>query len=229
MKKEIKTEFNFSFAKLKQLSDTMLQMIDRDATEFANRGFTDAKREAFATQITIFDDLPADAQLEGMKQTATQNKDDARMVLEIEMRTIINMVQIAFKNFPGKQAEFGAFDLTRQSDDELVRTAKALRNSATKYVLELGTEGLTTAKIATVESHRVTLDINIDLQQIAITQRNVCTENRRIEANKLYAILVENSIRGKSIFAEISQAKYSDYLIYNTSSGAPDPEIPALK
>jgi len=33
---------------------------------------------------------------------------------------------------------------------------------------------------------------------------------------------MDNSERGKSIFADVSQAKYSDYVIYNTKSGTED-------
>jgi len=57
------------------------------------------------------------------------------------------------------------------------------------------------------------------VQKKAITDRNSVTERRRIEANKLYEMLMDNSERGKSIFAEVSQAKYSDYVVYNTKSG----------
>lgn len=219
MKKEVITVFRFSFAMLKQLCDNMLQLLDRDIVEFTDRGFTPAKRAAFVSQLNAFLAIPSDETLDGMKQTATQNKDNARLALEISMRSIINMVQTVFKNFPGKQAEFGDFEISRQSDDELVRNAKLMKDSATKYLTDLTTEGLTAAKITAFGTLLNTFDTAIDLQNKAITDRNSITENRRIEANKLYEILIEHSNRGKSIFADVSQAKYSDYVIYDTPSG----------
>lgn len=228
MKKEITTLFRFPFSKLKQLCDNMLQLLDRDLVEFTDRGFTPAKRAVFANQINAFVAIPSDEVFDGMKQTATQNKDNARLALEIAMRSIVNMAQSVFKNFPGKQAEFGNFEISRQKDDELVRNAKLMKDAATKYLTELTAEGLTAAKITALETLRTTFDTTIDLQNKAVTDRNEVTEQRRIEANKLYEILMDHSNRGKSIFADVSQAKYSEYVIYDTLSGTNEdiPEMP---
>ena len=232
MKKEVITVFRFSFAMLKQLCDNMLQLLDRDIVEFTDRGFTPAKRAAFVSQLNAFLAIPSDEVLDGMKQTATQNKDNARLALEISMRSIINMVQTVFKNFPGKQAEFGDFEISRQKDEDLVRNAKLMKDSATKYLTDLTTEGLTAAKITAFGTLLNTLDTAIDLLEKAKADRNSITENRRIEANKLYEILIEHSNRGKSIFADVSQAKYSDYVIYDTPSGtneeATETPVPVL-
>lgn len=219
MKKEVVVLFNFTFAKLKQLCDNMLQLIDRDNLEFADRGYTPAKRAAFAAQIDTFVSVPSDETLDGIKQTTTQEKDTARKELEIAMRGVISAVQIKFKNFPGKQVEFGEFEISRLKDEELVRNARLMKTAATKYLTDLADEGLTATKITALENLTIAFDKAIDLQKKAITDRNSVTELRRMEANKLYQMLMDNSERGKSIFAEISQAKYSDYVIYNTISG----------
>jgi len=219
MKKEVVVLFNFTFAKLKQLCDNMLQLIDRDKIEFEDRGYNEEKKAAFAAQIETFVSIPSDETLDGMKQTTTQDKDAIRKELEIAMRGVISAVQIVFKNFPGKQVEFGEFEITRIKDNELVRNARLMKTAATKYLDELAAEGINEAKISTLESLNVKFDKAIDLQKKAITDRNSVTERRRIEANKLYEILMDNSERGKSIFADVSQAKYSDYVVYNTKSG----------
>ncbi len=224
MKKEVISLFNFTFAKLKQLCDNMLNLIDRDIVEFTDRGFTPAKRAAFVAQINTFVDIPSDETLDGIKQTATQNKDNARTELEVAMRGIISRVQIVFKNFPGKQIEFGEFEISRLKDDELVRTARLMKTAANKYLTDLAAEGLTATKITALDALTVTFDNTIDLQKKAITDRNSVTELRRTEANKLYEMLMDNSNRGKSIFADVSQAKYSDYIIYNTPSGENEEE-----
>ena len=228
MKKEIVVLFKFSFAKLKQLCDNTLLLIDRDIAEFTDRGFTAAKRTAFVNQINAFLAVPADEIFDGIKQTATQNKDIARNALEIAMRSIINMVEIVFKDFPGKQREFGDFDLSRQTDEELVRNGKNMKDAATKYLTNLATDGLTAAKITALETLRSAFDTAIDLQKKSVTDRNSITEVRRTEANKLFLILMEHSNRGKAIFADVSQAKYSDYVIYDTPSGTDEtpPEQP---
>ena len=210
------------------MCDNTLLLIDRDIAEFTDRGFTAAKRTAFVNQINAFLAVPADEIFDGIKQTATQNKDIARNALEIAMRSIINMVEIVFKDFPGKQREFGDFDLSRQTDEELVRNGKNMKDAATKYLTNLATEGLTAAKITALETLRSAFDTAIDLQKKSVTDRNSITEVRRTEANKLFLILMEHSNRGKAIFADVSQAKYSDYVIYDTPSGTDEtpPEQP---
>ena len=222
MKKEVVVLFNFTFAKLKQLCDNMIQLIDRDKIEFEDRGYNEEKKAAFAAQIETFVSIPSDETLDGIKQTTTQDKDLIRKELEIAMRGMISAVQLVFKNFPGKQVEFGEFEITRLKDNELVRNARLMKTAAAKYLGELAAEGINEAKISTLESLNIKFDKAIDVQKKAITDRNSVTERRRIEANKLYEMLMDNSERGKSIFADVSQAKYSDYVIYNTKSGSED-------
>ena len=222
MKKEVLVLFNFTFAKLKQLCDNMIQLIDRDKIEFEDRGYNEEKKAAFAAQIETFVSIPSDETLDGIKQTTTQDKDAIRKELEIAMRGMISAVQLVFKNFPGKQVEFGEFEITRLKDNELVRNARLMKTAAAKYLGELAAEGINEAKISTLESLNIKFDKAIDVQKKAITDRNSVTERRRIEANKLYEMLMDNSERGKSIFADVSQAKYSDYVIYNTKSGSED-------
>jgi hypothetical protein len=119
---------------LTQLCDNLLLLIDRDIVEFTDRGFTAAKRTAFISQINAFIGIASNDILDGIKQTATQNKNNARGVLEIAMRSIINMVEIIFKNFPCKQVDFGSFDLSRQTDEELVRNAKNTKDAVAKQL-----------------------------------------------------------------------------------------------
>lgn len=110
----------------------------------------------------------------------------------------------------------------------LVRNGKDMTDAAKKYLIDLAANGLTTAKITALENLSTTFDASIDLQRKSITDRNSVTEMRRIAANKLHLILMDHSIRGKAIFADVSQAKYNDYIIYNTTSGTDEtpPEPP---
>lgn len=223
MKNKILLEFNFSLARLKQLADNMVQLMDRDSTQFADRGFTPAKRTAFVAQIDLYTAIRSDEELEGERITAVQLKDQARQLLEINLRTLANMVDNKMADFPGRQSEFGATDFTRQTDDELVRTARKSVRSAGKYLADLADEGLTTAKIAQLETLCNDFDRKIDLAIKAENDRNTATENRHIEANKLYQLLVKYSNTGKTIWADVSEAKYNDYVLYNNSTGsAPD-------
>jgi hypothetical protein len=214
--------FNFSFGTLKQLADNTLTLLDRDAVEFADRGFTPTKRDELVTAITNFDNAPTDEQLLGIKVEATAVKDAKRSSLEKQMRTMLLAGKIVFGENTGKYREFGDANLSIQTDSDLARNAKTMVTTATKYLNELSTEGITATKIDLLATTRNELDNAIDAQTIAINNRDNSTEARMILANNLYALVVKYNDIGKDIWIETSEAKYNDYIIYNTPSGTPE-------
>jgi hypothetical protein len=226
-KKEVVTpNFNFTYGFLKQLSDNTLELIDRDIIKFNDRGFNATKRAAIATSIANFDNFPTDESLLGIKVTATATKDAARESIEKQMRTIFLSAKIVFGENSGKYREFGDPNVSAQTDNNLVRSAKMMITTATKYLTDLATEGITAAKITTLTTTRTALDLAIDEQSKAINNRDNSTETRVNLANDLYALVVKYSEVGKDIWVEESEAKYNDYVIYNTPSGTNE-DLPA--
>ncbi len=221
-KEMIVPAFNFSYGTLKQLADNTVALIDRDTVEFADRGFNAAKRTALVTAITNFDNAPTDEQLLGIKVEATALKDTKRSSLEKQMRTMFLAAKNVFGENTGKYKEFGDPNLSVQTDSDLARNAKTMATTATKYLTNLATEGITTAKIALLTTTRNELDAAIDAQTVAINNRDNSTEARVILANNLYQLVVKYNDIGKDIWVETSEAKYNDYVIYNTPSGTPE-------
>ncbi|OYU80409.1 MAG: hypothetical protein CFE23_09125 [Flavobacterium sp. BFFFF1] len=221
-KEMIVPDFNFSYGYLKQLADSTLLLIDRDTVEFTDRGFTPAKRTQIVTALTNFSNFPTDEQINGLKITATATKDAARAAVEKQMRTFLLAAKAVFGTNTGSYREFGNADLTRQTDAELVRNAKVVVVTATKYLSNLAGEGITAAKITALDNARIVFDTAIDQQTQAVNNRDSSTEQRAILANALYALLVKYSDTGKDIWAEASEAKYNDYIIYNTVTGGPE-------
>lgn len=221
-KKEVFRKYNLSDAYLKQVADNMLTLLDRDIVEFSDMGFTPTKRADFVQRIQDFADFPSDEQLEGIKIDATENKNTKRLDLEKIMRTISLIVKIVFKEGTGKYKEFGNADLTRQTDEELVRNAKIMSVSAVKYLADLTNDGLTLAKIQKLDSAKQDFDDAIDEQRKAISERDTATEGRIEKGNLLYELLIKYAEIGKNIWYDTNEAKYNDYIIYNTSTGGPD-------
>ncbi len=224
-KKEVIRKFSFSYAHLKQLADNMLQLIDRDIVEHNSRGFNTTKRTAFVNLIATYDNLPDDEQLLGIRETATKAKDDARAKLEKQMRTIFLMAKNVFSDDSGKYREFGSSDLSLQTDEEIVRTAKIMIATATKYLTHLATEGLTAAIITALSTTKKELDDAIDAKIKASSNRDIATETRIEAANNLYSMIAKYCEIGKDIFVEVNEAKYNDYVIYDTPSGTKEDVI----
>ena len=224
-KNPVAREFKLADAYLKQKADEFINLLDRDIIEFTDRGYNPTKKTEFTNARDAVDNFPSDEQLEAIKIELTAQKDAARNALAKTMRTILNMAQNVFGLASAKYKEFGASDLARQSDAELVRNARIMTVTADKYLTELTFEGLTADKITTLSNQRDILDIAIDAQAKGISDRDVATEDRVEILNILYRLVMKYAGIGQDIFYEIDEAKYNDYVIYDTPSGEPD-ELP---
>lgn len=222
MKKDpVKRDFILTDAVLKQKADEMIALIDRDITEFTDRGYTAAKKTEFTTARNAVDNFTSDEQMEAIKMALTEQKDAARSVLEKSMRSIFKAAENVYGQFSAKYKEFGNAMISQQSDSELVRTGKAMSTTATKYLTALATEGVTAAKITTLNTQRDALDVAIDAQAKGISDRDVATEDRIEALNNLYRLLTKYAGTGQDIFYETDEAKYNDYIIYDTPDGLP--------
>lgn len=226
MKKPIVTRnYNFADAVLKQKADELLVLLDRDSVEFADRGYDRDAKDAFVNAIRIVSEQPADETLEGSKMAFTENKDAARSALEKSMRTIFNMAANKFGTKSAQYRAFGDAEISRQSDAEIVRTCKVMVTAARANLPALESEGLTEEKIEKLNSHGIALDESIDVAKKGVSDRDIATEKRVEELNALYALVIKYAGIGQDIFYEENEAKYNDYVIYDTPSGLP-PENP---
>ncbi len=219
----------FPDAVLKQKADEFINLLDRDIVEFTDRGYSPAKRTELMEARSAVEDFPSDEQLEAIKIDLTNQKETARRALEKSMRTILNMAENTFGFGSAKHREFGASDITRQPDAEIVRNARIMSAAADKYLRELENEGLTEDKIATLIAQRDELDLAIDAQAKGISDRDVATEDRIEVLNTLYKLLTKYAGIGQDIFYETDEAKYNDYIIYDTPSGLPDVPPPPVE
>lgn len=228
-KNPVAREFKLADAFLKQKADEFINLIDRDIVEFTDRGYNPTKKTEFTNARDAVDNFPSDEQLEAIKIEFTAQKDAARNALAKTMRTILNMAQNVFGFASAKYKEFGGSDLSRQSDAELVRNARIMTVTADKYLTELASEGLTADKITTLSNQRDILDIAIDAQAKGISDRDVATENRVETLNILYRLVMKYAGIGQDIFYETDEAKYNDYVIYDTPSGEPEVVPPPVE
>lgn len=219
-------EFHLTDAVLKQKADEFINLLERDIVEFTDRGYSPAKKTELINARNAVEDFPSDEQFDSIKMNLTAEKDSARSALEKTMRTILNMATNIFSFGSAKHREFGASDVSRQPDAEIVRNARIMSATAEKYLTDLIPEGLTQDKINTLISQRETLDLTLDAQAKAISDRDVATEDRIETLNILYRLLMKYAGTGQDIFYETDEAKYNDYIIYDTPSGSPEEEPP---
>jgi len=225
-KDQVQRDFVIADSVLKQKADELIALIDRDLAEFSDRGYNAAKKKEFTEARDAVENFPSDEQFESVKMNLTAEKDVARNALEKTMRSIFNMAENVFGQMGARYKEFGNAAISQQGDAELVRVAKTMTVTSTKYLTELAGEGLTEGKITTLTAQREALDIAIDAQAKGISDRDVATEDRIEVLNNLYRLVNKYAGTGQDIFYETDEAKYNDYIVYNTQDGLPEDPDP---
>ena len=73
--------------------------------------------------------------------------------------------------------------------------------------------------ITALNTKITTFDTALNNQITAIRQRDITTEERTTKANEVYRTLAKICTLGKNIWYGVNEAKYNDYVIYDTTSG----------
>ncbi len=224
-KSKIVRSYNLTDAVLKQKADEMIHLLERDFVEFAERGYDAAAKTQFVGKRDAVDVFPPDEILEAQKIIATEKKEAARNALEKTMRTILNMATNYFGSQSAQYRAFGPSDLTRQRESDLARVYKIMVTAATKNLVEMAEEGLSQILIDRLIVQGDTFDKDIDDVAEAIINRDIATEKRIEALNALYRLLAKYTGIGKDIFFETNEAKYNDYVIYDTPNGKSEEDI----
>ena len=212
--------YRMSDARLVQLTDSVRQSAQRDAAELLNYGVTAATITALEAARDAFADNPTDEELSGDLVIATQAKNAQKLELQRQVRQISDRARIKFGEADGRFRKFGVELLTRQGDDELIRTARRVVRVATSLLPELSSEGLTATMISDLGAAADSFDNLVDAQDDAIKNRDIAVDERIGLGNALYDLLVNLAAKGKLCWEDVNEAKYNDYVLSASSSPA---------
>lgn len=219
-RKEESRNYKMSDANLVQLSDSIHNTANRDITELGDYGVDAGTLTTLMAARDVFSDNPTDEELSADMVIATQNKNAERENLRISIRQIADRARIKYGEQDGKFRKFGVDLLSKQSDNDLVRTGRRVVRAATEYEADLATEGLTPIMITDLSTLTDTFDDLIDLQDAAIKERDVAVDVRIRLGNDLYALLTNLAAKGKLCWQDNNEAKYNDYVITSSSGGS---------
>lgn len=227
----VRRKYRLTDAVLKQKADEIAALVERDREEFADRGYDNDAKVAFAHAIQLVSDQSLDVTLKSSKMIFTSIKRANRTALEKTMRIIFTMAANKFGKNSAKYRAFGEANISKQKDSDIVRSYKMIAIAAQENLAVLTSEGLTQEKIDTLNAQGIALDESIDAVAIGIFDRDIATERRITLLNALYALVIKYARTGKEIFYEISEAKYNDYIIYDTPSGVVpvDTDVPPVQ
>ncbi len=216
-KSEVEPVFRMSYADLMQLGDKAVLLITRDAVPLLTYGVTPAVKTFISTNTQALKDFPTDEELEGTVTDATQIKDASADALKVGIRSIMVRVKKGFGESSGKFRKFGTAGMDNMTDNDLLKCGKRVVRMATLFQPALAVPtGLTVAMITALNTKVTDFDNNIDVQDTAVRDRDIATEDRIELGNTLYAKIVEVFDAGKDYWETLDESKYNDYVIYDT-------------
>jgi hypothetical protein len=218
--------YKMSDGELKQEADNLGDSITRDLADFATRKVTASNVTNLKTLATDFDNHSTDDELLGEVMAATAAKDAIANSIRIAIRPIRNMAENVYGR-KGKYNSFGFDNMNDMSDTDLYRLCKRVVRVGTKYLTELAPEGLTAAQLATLTPMANSLDIALDVMEDKIEVRDIETQDRIVKGNKLWDEMVKLAGTGKSIYEDVNEAKYNDYVLMPSVGGGENPAPPA--
>jgi hypothetical protein len=218
-KKSQPINFKIKLTNLPLWAKVKLNFIRRDIDEFGNYGVSDEKISELNSLIKSYDDYPTDVEFLGNQMVATEVKNIQAEKIRLSITWIIIRVKNKFGTHSPRYRRFRITKASKLRGWDLYFSAKRVLRIAHKYLPELAQEGLTNSVLDEFNDQIILYDQTLIQQEDTISDRDFATEDRNRLANEIYSMTVKYCDIGKRIWESTSEAKYNDYIIYNTPSG----------
>lgn len=212
-------DYNFSDAVLVQLCDDISGSVARDLDDFGNFAVTQTTLDSLETKRDAFDAMQTDGEMLGLVSIATQNKNGKRDELENTLKAARMMAENKWGTSDAYYRQFGFEGMVKLSDAKLLRQAKKVHRLGVTHLADMASEGLDQAKLDLLQTQYADFDDLVDDKEKAIENRDIKTQERRKAGNEIYKELVRLCNIGKQLYEKTNEAKYNDYVIYNSSTG----------
>ncbi len=217
----LKQLFQMGYAALSRLGDNCLFLLDRDADMFALFNIGDETVTFLTDTNQDLQDFPTDEELLGDVSIATEKRDLTADKVKVAIRDIMLRPRMIYGENSTVYRKFSTQGMDSLDPDKLHRLAGRVVRIANLYFTQLEPAGLTHAIITNLATLAAQLNTEIEEKDDAVLNRDEATENRIQLGNTLYNKVVILYDIGKTYWADKSEAKYNDYVIYNTPTGAP--------
>ena len=218
-KKSQPINFKIKLTNLPLWAKVKLNFIRRDIDKFVNYGVSEEKISELNDMIKSYDDYPTDVEFLGSQMMATEDKNVQAEKIRLAITWIIIRAKNKFGIGSPKYRRFRIIKASKLRGWELYFSARRVHRIALKYLQELAGEGLTNSILDEFNDQIVLYDQILIQQEDAIFERDYATEVRNKISNEIYSLTAKYCDIGKRIWESTNEAKYNDYIIYNTPSG----------
>jgi hypothetical protein len=196
----------------------LIQTITRDAEKFEEYGVTVANITAFESLGNSFEVFPPDTFYQGDVGIATEDKDKKREELLLATRKITNRALVKWGQNSPQYKKFGVKGISEMTDREVLAVSRLVALTAVSFLTQLSGEGLTQAVLDNYEDLLGEFENALNNMNNAIENRDMKTIERITLGNQLYALVSRYCTFGKTIWENVNEAKYNDYIIYTSVS-----------
>ncbi len=221
-KKAAKFNFGIQIGNFLAFVRSKLSLMRRDIVEFEKHGITEDNLTEVETMASDFEKLSSDEEMLGKQVLATQEQGAQAEKVREAIREITNRALRHFGDTSGKYKQFGNMNLSHLEGGNLGYAGSRVSKVATGFLTELQPTGLTQAMITNLDTQVKAYYNKLHAQDDAIADRDVAAAERAEKANTIYRIVAKYCETGKNIWVSINEAKYNDYVIYDTPSGGPE-------
>lgn len=210
----INRDYTISDADLTMFVSNLVQTMTRDIAEFADYGVTAANVTTLQSLGNQFELFPPDTFYLADVGIATADKDLKRTELLQATRKITNRALAKWGVNSAQYNKFGVKGLSDMTDREILATARLVVMTATDFLSQLASEGLTQDIIDDYAIIVQQFESKMNDMNTAIADRDIKTRERIAMGNQLYALVSKYCTYGKTIWENVNEAKYNDYVIY---------------
>jgi len=207
-------DFNFSYGKLLFIADVVKGLVGMDIALLSARGVTETTILNLGVLIDNLRNTRQDHELRGLITEAVEIKNAARDAALKDARILRTAAQNKFGEGSPKYNRFRFENINNQREAELPRDLRSMQRVGVKLLPAFeGEEGITPEFLAAFLVKINAIDDAMENVRIAEEDRDQYTEERVTSANILYKEIVRLCNIGKSVFEDLSHAKYKNYVI----------------
>jgi hypothetical protein len=212
----ITRKYAMSDGEIALLANRIALAMTRDLVEFEKYGINSVKILEFKELVDDFQALQSDNFYKLNVSLAVEQRFELRNSIINTMQSITVRAKSVFGSNSSKFRSMNPGNITAATNNDLLLSARQVYISALANQDELIIEGIT-------EIYLTNFNIKIDEFENSIEnvanmkiQRDEASEAKILKGNELYFYIVKYCDYGKTIWNNVSPAKYNDYIIYHS-------------
>jgi hypothetical protein len=219
-------DYKFSDARLVEIGLEKIAFAQRDAAELLTVGIDAAWITDLNNQILAFGALPNDEVELGEQMEATEDKDVDIEQVKDKLKELRSAVARAFGEKSNEYKQFNFQGLDKFTDAQVLKQSLVVQGLNVTYAVQLATKGWDAADNTELQTLTNEVVASLQNQSIETGSRDNAQEARVLAGNAVYNLL-QNELceAGRAYWRTRSAAKYNDYIIYDTPSGGPTPNV----